>query len=98
MRTSHIPINLDLIYEALAKATKHYTYQMSLKFLIDVILCAQPRNPWHHLQENNTQTLWLMQDQAVCALRLRCIMVASISIWRWEQQNSADFDWTFRKS
>ena len=45
MRTSHIPINLDLIYEALAKATKHYTYQMSPKFLIDVILCAQPRNP-----------------------------------------------------
>ena len=26
------------------------------------ILCAQLPNPWHHLQENNIQTLWLVQD------------------------------------
>ena len=36
--------------------------------------------------------------QAVCALRLHCIVVAPFSIWRWKQQNSANFDWTFRKS
>ena len=35
---------------------------ISPKFLVNVILCAQPHNPWHHLQENNTQTLWLVQD------------------------------------
>ena len=36
--------------------------------------------------------------QDMCALQLRCIVVASFSIWRWKRQKSADFDWTFRKS
>ena len=53
---------VTLIDEVLTKATNHYTYQMSPKFLINVILCAQPCDPWHHFQENNTQTLWLVQD------------------------------------
>ena len=35
---------------------------MSPKFLVHVILCAQPPDPWHHLQEKNTQTLRLVQD------------------------------------
>ena len=30
--------------------------------------------------------------QTVCALRLRCIVVASFLIWWWKPQNSADFD------
>ena len=33
----------------------------------------------------------------MCAVRLRCIVVASFSIWRPKLQNSADFDGTFRK-
>ena len=53
---------VTLIDEVLTKATNHYTYQMSPKFLINVILYAQPPDPWHHFQENNTQTLWLVQD------------------------------------
>ena len=32
------------------------------------------------------------KNQAVCALRLRCIVVDSFSIWRWKRQNSAHFD------
>ena len=44
MRTFHIPINLDLIDEVFAKATNHYTYQMSPKFMVKVILCAQTRD------------------------------------------------------
>ena len=39
-----------------------------------------------------------VQTQAVCAFRLRWIVVASFSIWRRKRQKSADFDWTFRKS
>ena len=35
---------------------------MNPKFLVDVILCAQLPSSWHHLQENNSQTLWLVQD------------------------------------
>ena len=40
MQTFHFPITL--IKEALAKATNHYTYQISPKFLVNAILCAQP--------------------------------------------------------
>ena len=40
----------------------------------------------------------ILKSQAVCALRLRWIVVASFSIWRRKQQKSADFDGTFRKS
>ena len=40
MRTFHIPINLDLIDEVFAKTTNHYTYQMSPKFTVNVILCV----------------------------------------------------------
>ena len=35
---------------------------MSSKFLVNAILCTQLFDPWHHLQENNTQTLWLVQS------------------------------------
>ena len=47
--------------EPLAKAKNHHTYQRSPKFLFNVIFCAQPPDPRHHLQEINTQTLWLIQ-------------------------------------
>lgn len=50
-----------LIDEALAKAKNRYTYQMSLKVLVIVILFAEPPDPWRNLQENNTETLWLVQ-------------------------------------
>ena len=39
MWISHIPVNLD---EVLMKATNHYTFQMSAKFLVNIILCALP--------------------------------------------------------
>ena len=50
-----------LIDEALAKAKNRYTYQMSPKVLVIVILFAEPPDPWRNLQENNTETLWLVQ-------------------------------------
>ena len=40
---------------------------------------------------------WIPTIQAVCALRLHCIVVASFWIWRWKRQKSTDFDWIFRK-
>ena len=50
-----------LIDEALAKAKNRYTYQMSPNVLVIVILFAEPPDPWRNLQENNTETLWLVQ-------------------------------------
>ena len=42
MQIIHILKNSILIDEALTKATNHYTYQMSPKFLVNTVLCAQP--------------------------------------------------------
>ena len=55
---------------------------------------------WYVRRENSdfSFTQQLTAIQAMCALRLRCIVVASFSVCRWKQENSADFDWTFRKS
>ena len=50
------------------------------------------------LKNEATTNCLLPWIQAMCESRLRCIVVASFSIWRWKLQKSADFDWTFRKS
>ena len=42
MQTIHFLKNSILVDEALTKATNHYTYQMSPKFLVNTVLCAQP--------------------------------------------------------
>ena len=44
MRNFHILINLDLTRRGSCKGHNHNTYQMSLKFLVNVILCAQPHD------------------------------------------------------
>ena len=55
MWISHIPVNLD---EVLMKATSHYTFQMSAKFLVNIILFALPLD----FVCKKAQTLWLVQD------------------------------------
>ena len=86
---------------------KRFLGVCNLVFLIPISLCWSLINVLssnRHFLVNwksacfSFHTVELAIKQAVCALRLRCIVVASFSIWRWKQQNSADFDWTFRKS
>ena len=40
MRAFHIPVNIDISQEVLAKAINHYSFQMGPKFLLNIILCA----------------------------------------------------------
>ena len=47
-----------LIYEALAKATNHYTCWIAQNGWYRSLCTA----PWFHDIKNNTQTLWLVQD------------------------------------
>ena len=61
MRTFHIPINLDLNGRGSREGHNHNTYQISTKFLVNVILCARPLITSHYLQEISTETLWLVQ-------------------------------------
>ena len=59
----HIPINTDLTRRGSCKGQNHNTNKMSPKFLLNIILCAQPPDSiTSDLQENNTQTLWLVHD------------------------------------
>ena len=59
----HIPINTDLTRRGSCKGQNHNTNKMSPKFLVNIILCAQPPDSiTSDLQENNTQTLWLVHD------------------------------------
>ena len=62
MQTFHIPINLDLNRQGSLEGYKPLHSTNEPKFLVNVILCAQPPDPLHHLLEHNTQTLWLVQD------------------------------------
>ena len=59
----HIPINTDLTRRGSCKGQNHNTNKMSPRFLVNIILCAQPPDSiTSDLQENNTQTLWLVHD------------------------------------
>ena len=62
MRTFLIPINLDLTRRGSCKGHNHNTYQMSPKFPVNVILCAQPPDSMTHLQDNKTQTMLSVHD------------------------------------
>ena len=41
MRTFHTPIDLDLTRRGYYKGHNQNTFQMSLKFVVNVVLCAQ---------------------------------------------------------
>ena len=46
----------------LLQRPQSYTYQMSPKFPVNVILCAQPSDSMTHLQDNKTQTMLSVHD------------------------------------
>ena len=60
MPTFHIPINLDLNRRGSYEGHKPLDLTDEPKVSDYVILYAQPPHLWYHLQENNTQTLWLV--------------------------------------